>query len=117
MRLLEFLEWDEDKAAKNLKKHHVTFDDAARVLADEEGGDFYHVDEFDELHADDEDRYLTTASDPDDRRIVMRISWTDRSTHKRQIARIISARLATPRERKSYAQEVHRKSSDPQESL
>jgi uncharacterized protein len=115
MRLHEFLEWDKDKAAKNLKKHHVSFDDAARVLADEEG-DFYHVDEFDELHADDEDRYLTTASDPNDRRIVMRISWTDRSTHKRQITRIISARLATSRERKSYAQEIHRKSSGPQES-
>jgi uncharacterized protein len=90
MRLHDHLEWDEDKAAKNQKKHHVTFDDAARVLADEE------------------DRYITTASHPDDRKIVMRISWTDRSSHEKQITRIISARLASLRERKSYAQEIRR---------
>ncbi len=105
MRLHDSLEWDEDKAAKNLKKHRVSFDDAARVLSDEEG-DFFHIEEFDESHADEEDRYITTASHPDDRRIVMRISWTDRSTQEKQITRIISARLATARERKKYAQET-----------
>ena len=105
MRLHDGLEWDEDKALKNLKKHQVSFDDAARVLSDEQA-DFYHVEEFDEAHADDEDRYITTASHPDDRRIVMRISWTDRSTRKKRITRIISARLATLRERKIYAQEI-----------
>ena len=73
--------------------------------ADEEG-DFFHIEEFDESHADEEDRYITTASHPDDRRIVMRISWTDRSTQEKRITRIISARLATARERKKYAQET-----------
>ena len=107
MRLHDNLEWDEIKAAKNLKKHHVSFDDAVRVLSDEEG-DFYHIDEFDKTHADDEDRYITTGSHPDDRRIVMRISWTDRSTQEKRITRIISARLATPRERKNYAQEIQK---------
>jgi uncharacterized DUF497 family protein len=105
MRLHDSLEWDEDKAARNLKKHRVSFDDAARVLSDEEG-DFFHIEEFDESHADLEDRYITTASHPDDRRIVMRISWTDRSTQEKRITRIISARLATARERKKYAQET-----------
>jgi uncharacterized DUF497 family protein len=35
--LHENFEWDEQKARKNLRKHGVSFDDAALVLADEEG--------------------------------------------------------------------------------
>lgn len=105
MRLHDSFEWDEDKAVRNLKKHNVSFDEAARVLADDEGS-LYHIEEFDALHSDDEDRYVTTASDPDDRMIVLRITWTDRSSRNERITRIISARLATKRERKSYAQEI-----------
>ena len=37
MRLHEHFEWDADKARKNLRKHRVSFDDAALVLADEDG--------------------------------------------------------------------------------
>jgi uncharacterized protein len=92
MRLHDHLEWDEEKAERNIKKHRVSFDDAALVLSDE-NGDFYHIEEFDEIHADEEDRYVTTASHPDDRKTVMRISWTDRSTSGKLITRIISARL------------------------
>lgn len=105
MRVHHEFEWDRDKAAKNLKKHGVSFDDAARVLSDDQG-DFYHVDEHDEEHHLGEDRYVTTASHPDDRSIILRIVWTDRSTDEAQITRVISARLATARERKSYAQEI-----------
>ncbi len=108
MRLHHSFEWDEDKAVKNRKKHNVSFDDAARVLADNEGG-FYHIEEFDDLHNDDEDRYITTAAHPDDRLIVLRITWTDRSTRSQPITRIISARLATRLERKNYAQEIKNK--------
>ena len=56
MILHENFEWDENKAERNLKKHKVAFADAAYVLADEDG-DVYHVEEFDEEHSDDEDRY------------------------------------------------------------
>jgi uncharacterized protein len=35
MALHEHFEWDDDKAATNLKKHGVSFDDAALVLTDE----------------------------------------------------------------------------------
>ena len=105
MRLHHSFEWDEEKAVRNLKKHDVSFDDAARVLADEEGS-FYHVEEFDIHHSDDEDRYITTASHPDDRLIVLRISWTDRSSRSLGMTRIVSARLATKGERKSYAKEI-----------
>jgi uncharacterized DUF497 family protein len=46
MMLHDSFEWDQDKAQKNLKKHGVSFEDAALVLADEEG-DRFHVEEYD----------------------------------------------------------------------
>jgi uncharacterized DUF497 family protein len=107
-RLHDSFEWDEDKAGKNLKNHGVSFDDATLVLADQDG-DIYQIEGFDALHSDDEDRFTTTASHPNDRRIVLRITWTDRSAGGERITRIISARLATKRERKSYAQEIGNK--------
>jgi uncharacterized protein len=105
MRLHDSFEWDEDKAEKNLKKHRVSFDDAASVLADEEG-DFYHVEEFDWKHSNGEDRHITTGSHPEDRRIVFRISWTNRFRGNERITRIISARPVTPSERRKYAKEI-----------
>jgi len=101
MMLHENFEWDEDKAETNLKKHSVSFDDAALVLADEEG-DRFHVEEFDDEHSTEEDRYITTASHPADRDLVLIISWTDRSTEDAKITRIISARAAKPTEKRRY---------------
>ncbi len=105
MRLHENFEWDEDKAAKNLKKHGVSFDDAALVLSDEDG-DTYHVEEYDSEHSTEEDRYVTTAAHPDDRAIILLIAWTDRSTEHARFTRIISARVATPTDRRKYAKEI-----------
>jgi uncharacterized DUF497 family protein len=108
MMLHESFEWDDDKARANEKKHGVTFDDAALVLADEDG-DRFHVEEFDGQHSGGEDRYVTIASHPEDRGIVLIISWTDRSTDQANVTRIISARTAKPAERKKYAKEISRK--------
>jgi uncharacterized protein len=105
MRLHEHFEWHDDKALKNLRKHGVSFDDAALVLADEDGDEF-HIEEYDAEHSTDEDRYVTTASHPDDRCIVLIIAWTERSTEKHKITRIVSARAATPAERKRYVKEI-----------
>jgi uncharacterized DUF497 family protein len=105
MMLHENFEWDEDKAQKNLKKHMVSFDDAALILADEDG-DAFHVEEFDRQHSTGEDRYITIASHRDDRAIVLVIAWTDRSTENVKVTRIISARPATPVERKKYGKEI-----------
>lgn len=98
-------EWDEDKAHKNLKKHGVSFEDAALVLSDEDG-DTFHVEEYNRRHSTGEDRYVTTASHPDDRGIVLVIAWTDRSTEHAKVTRIISARTANPAERKRYVKEI-----------
>lgn len=84
MMLHENFWWDEDKAQKNLRKHRVSFDDAALVLADE-AGDVFHVEEYDPAHSSTEDRYVTVASHPDDLRIILVIAWTDRSTDRRRL--------------------------------
>src|SRR4029079_2920777 len=84
MMLHDNFEWDEDKANRNLKKHGVRFDDAALVLADDDGSAF-HVEEYDGVHSSGEDRYVTTASHPDDRRIVLIVAWTDRSTPEAKV--------------------------------
>jgi uncharacterized DUF497 family protein len=78
---------------------------AALVLADEDA-DAFHVEEYDGAHSNDEDRYVTTASHPQDRTIVLIVAWTDRSTEDAKITRIISARAAKPAERKRYVKEI-----------
>lgn len=46
-------EWDEEKAASNLEKHGVSFDEAATVFDDPLYVDFYDPD-----HSVEEHRYL-----------------------------------------------------------
>jgi uncharacterized DUF497 family protein len=106
MKLHDKFGWDPKKAKGNPKKHGgVTFDDAAAVLGDDQG-DVFHVEVFDDAHSMREDRHITTGSHPANRRIVLIISWTDRSTDEGQITHIISARPATPQERKRYAEAI-----------
>ncbi len=107
MRVHEDFEWDETKARRNLKKHGVSFDEAALVLADEEG-DVFHREKYDAEHSSGEDRYVTTASHPEDREIILIISWTEGSTDDVSVTRIISARVATPAEKKRYVKELAR---------
>lgn len=95
-------EWDQRKAVANLKKHGVSFDDAAYVLADDLA-EVYHHEQYDEAHAGKEDRFITVASHPLDRSIVLAIAWTERRQATAQITRIITARHATGRERRMYA--------------
>ena len=85
---LEF-EWDEEKAAVNLKKHGVDFRDAARVFSDPFRKEFY-----DAAHSDDEDRYNTIGKV----REILFVVYTER----RENVRIISARKATPEEKRWY---------------
>jgi uncharacterized DUF497 family protein len=84
-------EWDEAKAEANERKHGVSFSEAMTVF-----GDPLSITAYDPKHPDDEDRLLTMATSADRRSIV--VSHTDRGTS----VRIISARLASRRERKDY---------------
>ncbi len=104
-RLHENFEWDEDKAEANHRKHGVTFDEATSALEDEDG-DTYHLDVDDPSHSEGEDRYVTYASLPSRRVVVLIISWSDRSTGDEKVTRIISARQATKQEKARYARKI-----------
>jgi len=108
LRFHHRFEWDRAKGAANVRKHHVSFEVAAEVLLDEEA-DRYHIEEYDDPHSMNEDRWATTASHPADRGIVLRIVWTSRSVEGEDVTRIISARLATRKERRDHEEEVARR--------
>ncbi len=82
-------EWDENKARTNLQKHGVSFGTAIRVFKDEN-----RIEIFDKNHSLDEERYITIgAADK-----ILYVVYTERT----ETIRIISARLATARERSWY---------------
>ncbi len=89
---LEF-EWKPGKAAKNLRKHKVSFQEAATVFADETGATVYDPD-----HSDTEDRFLTIGYS--NRRRLLIVSHTEQDNR----IRIISARPLKPSERRAYEQ-------------
>jgi uncharacterized DUF497 family protein len=84
-------EWDDAKAESNERKHGVSFTEAMTVFADP-----LSITGYDPRHADDEDRFLSMGTSVDGRLLV--VSHTDRG----ETVRIISARVATRRERKDY---------------
>jgi uncharacterized protein len=84
-------EWDPDKATRNAQKHKVTFDEAQTVFEDP-----LSVTVFDPLHSDDEDRFVIIGLSGRNRLVV--VSFTDRDER----LRIISARVASKRERNQY---------------
>ena len=87
---MEF-EWDAAKAEPNLDKHGVSFDEAATAF-----GDPLSLTIPDPDHSDDEDRYVLLGETFSSRVVV--VVFTERGER----FRIISARLATTRERRSY---------------
>ena len=93
--MFEF-EWDRAKAANNRRKHGIEFEDARtvfwdplrRTIADEE-------------HSQFEQRWITMGRTPDGKLLV--VCHTDRETDEgRDSVRLISARSATPGERRQY---------------
>ncbi len=85
---MEF-EWEPRKAATNRRKHGVDFADAATVLYDDQA--ITIPDE-----RSDEERFVTIGMDALGRVLVMVYTWRD------ERPRLISARKATPRERREY---------------
>lgn len=84
-------EWDENKAAANFAKHVVAFDEAITVFDDPLYVDFYDPD-----HSYDEHRFILLGQSFKGR--LLFVSYMERS----DTIRIISAREATPSERKAY---------------
>ena len=82
-------EWDEEKNRSNLKKHGISFQDAVCVFKDPFRKEYYDVD-----HSINEDRYQVIGMVHK----VLFVIYTEREEH----LRIISARIATPNERRLY---------------
>ena len=83
-------EWDDQKAEVNLAKHGVAFADAALTMRDPRSVDFDDLVEPEKL--------ITLAAAPDGR--ILYLVSTERGGR----LRLISARAATPRERRRYEQ-------------
>ena len=87
---MQDFEWDEAKAEQNYRKHRLTFPFSARAFADENGLDL----------ADDrmdygEERWMRIAT------VEGRVICVA-CTRRAEAFRLISARLATRRERRMY---------------
>ena len=84
-------DWDEDKAAANLKKHGIGFEEAKTVF-----GDPFSVTIDDPAHSANEYRFVdigTSASG-----MILAVAYAERG----QKIRLISCRKATKTERKIY---------------
>jgi uncharacterized DUF497 family protein len=85
-------EWDPRKARRNVEKHGVTFNEAKELFTSEV--DFLEI--YDGSHSDLEERFI--AIGPIRRGLVL-VIYTERIE---DVVRIISARLASKRERVLY---------------
>ena len=85
-------DWDDAKAARNLAKHGVAFDEAASVFADTLSWTYPDPD-----HSEEEQRWLIIRLSEQHRVLV--VSHVERGGN----IRIISARRATRTERRYYA--------------
>ena len=88
------VEWDDEKAAINKKKHSVSFELAAEVFLDEN-----RIDYFDELHSNYEDRFKVMGLVEK----VLVVIYTERG----EKIRLISARLANKREEAEYYEQYN----------
>lgn len=88
--------WDARKAAANLRKHGVSFDEVSTAFADP-----LSVAVPDPDHSDDETRFLLVGQSL--RRRVLVVIHAEQSEAD---IRLISARLASRRERRVYEEDV-----------
>lgn len=82
-------EWDEDKNNLNKQKHKISFETAAYVFEDP-----FYIEMYDFEHSENEDRYIAIGKVGD----ILFVVFTER----KERVRIISARLATEKERRLY---------------
>ena len=90
MKNSEF-EWDDEKAKKNIKKHGVSFEEAATIFNDPRIATISDPD-----HSEEEERFVSLGKSFIQR--LLSVIHTERSER----IRLISARKATKTERKIY---------------
>jgi len=86
-------EWDSKKAEINLKKHHISFEEAKTVFYDSNA-----LLIADPEHSDDEDRFIILGISTLSKLLVVCHCYREND----EIIRIISARKATSNETKQY---------------
>ena len=84
--------WNGEKASRNLRKHGVSFEEAATIF-----GDALSSAIPDPAHSTYEERFAILGSSSRGRLLVVVFTETEED-----VIRIISARRATTRERKNY---------------
>ena len=82
-------EWDEEKNSLNKQKHKISFETAVQVFNDPN-----YIEMYDFEHSDKEERYIAIGKVGE----IIFVVYTERGS----FIRIISARLATPIERRLY---------------
>ena len=87
------IEWDPRKAAANVKKHGISFEEAATAFSDEHGRVVPDPD-----HSDEEDRFVLLGMSWSLRVLVVCHCYREAS----DVIRIISARKANKAERAQY---------------
>ncbi len=85
--------WDRAKAAENIRKHGVSFEEAATVFGDENARMKHDPD-----HSQTEDRFLLLGFSAKLRMLIVCHAYREND----DVIRIISARKATPNERRQY---------------
>ncbi|MEK6335137.1 MAG: BrnT family toxin [Acidobacteriota bacterium] len=85
------VEWDKAKAAANLAKHGVPFEEGRTIFDDPLYVDFYDPD-----HSQDEHRYIIIGVSSQGRLLI--VSYTQRN----DTIRLINAREVTRSEREAY---------------
>jgi len=90
-----FFEWDGNKARSNLSKHSISFEEASTAF-----GDPNSLTITDPGHSSDEDRYVLLGRSY--RGKIMVVVHTERGEN----IRIISARLANRKERRTYEENL-----------
>jgi len=91
--------WDVEKAKANVRKHHVSFEEATSVFADENARL-----KSDPEHSDEEDRFVILGFSSALRLLVVCHVYRQGD----QVIRLISARKATRNERKQYGREYEK---------
>lgn len=88
-------EWDPKKDETNRMKHGIAFETAQLVF-----GDPLALSVPDSRHSEGEERWITVGQAGS--LLVVIVVHTYRDTEKEEVIRFISARKATPKERKQY---------------
>ena len=89
--------WDSRKATRNLRKHGVSFEEAATVFADPRALEWEDFE-----HSNHEVRFKRLGFSIR-RRIVILVYSYRRLSHGQETFRIITARRASPKEREAYS--------------